>query len=160
MKQFYKENRVFSILMLIVAICVILIIGVMLKYFFFGNSSNPYGDRLKDEKKYKISDTEKKEIASNLETDEAIKKASVRVSVRTIYVNIEFNPGISLMEAESKAVTVLEKFSEKQMGYYDIEFILECEGNDQAEGFTIMGAKNVNGTNIVWNNNTPVSVEQ
>ncbi len=159
MKQFYKENRVFSILMIIVAICAILIIGVMLKYFFFGNSSSPYGDRLKDEKKYKLSSSEKKEITSSLESDEAIKSADVHSSVRTIYVTIEFNPGISLVEAEGKAVTVLEKFSEGQMGYYDIEFILKAESTGEAEGFTIMGAKNVNGTNIVWNNNTPPSVE-
>ncbi len=157
MKQFYKENRVFSILMLIVAICLIIMIGVALKYFFFGNSSSPYGDRLKDESKYKLSEKEEKEIVSSLESDETIKSASVRTSIRTIYVNIEFNPGISLLEAQGKAVSVLEKFSEGQMGYYDIEFILSSLSTDSADGFTIMGAKNVNGTNIVWNNNTPVS---
>lgn len=159
MKQFYKENRVFVILMAIVAICVILIIGVLLKYFFFGNSSSPYGDRLKDEKKYKLSEKEEKKIAADIENDETVKKASVRTSVRTIYVTIDFNPEITLVEAQSKAVTVLEKLNEGQLGYYDIEFILKKEATDSAEGFTIMGAKNVNGTNIVWNNNTPVTTE-
>lgn len=153
MKQFYKENRVFSILMLIVAVCLVLIIGVMLKYFFFGNSSSPYGDRLKDAKKYKISENSQKEIISSLESDEAIKKVDFHVSVRTIYITIDFNPGTVLVDAQSKAVAILEKFSEAQMGYYDIEFILKSEASENAEGFTIMGAKNVNGTNIVWNNN-------
>lgn len=158
MKQFYKENRVFVILMAIVAVCLILIIGVLLKYFFFGNSSSPYGDRLKDEKKYKLSEKEEKKIAADIENDETIKKATVRTSVRTIYVTIEFNSEITLVEAQSKAVTVLEKLDEGQLGYYDIEFILKKEATD-GEGFTIMGAKNVNGTNIVWNNNTPVTTE-
>ena len=159
MKQFYKENRVFAILMLIVGICLVLIIGVMLKYFFFGNSASPYGDRLKDEKKYKLSEKEQKEISSKLEEDETIQEANVHISVRTIYVSIKFNSGITLVEAEGKAAGSLELFSEKQMGYYDIEFILTSDGADGAEGFTIMGAKNVNGTNIVWNNNTPVTTE-
>ena len=48
MKQFYKENRVFSILMIVVAVCLLLIIGITLKYFIFGSSYSPYGDRLKD----------------------------------------------------------------------------------------------------------------
>lgn len=157
MKQFYKENRVFSILMIIVAICLILMMGVVLKYFIFGNSSTPYGDRLKDEKKYKISDDLKTDIKSTLESDDKIKKANVRVSVRTIYITMEFNTGVSLEEAQGKAVTALEKFSEDEMGYYDIEFILTEEKTADNEGFTIMGAKNVNGSNIVWNNNTKKS---
>ena len=159
MKQFYKENRVFSILMIVVAVCLLLIIGITLKYFIFGISSSPYGDRLKDEKKYKISDDLKTEVKSTLESDESIKKASVRVSVRTIYISMEFNTGVSLEEAKGKAVTALEKFSEDELGYYDVEFILTEESADNSEGFTIMGAKNVNGSNIVWNNNTPVTTE-
>lgn len=159
MKQFYKENRVFSILMIVVAVCLLLIIGITLKYFIFGSSSSPYGDRLKDEKKYKISDDLKTEVKSALESDESIKKASVRVSVRTIYISMEFNTGVSLEEAKGKAVTALEKFSEDELGYYDVEFILTEESADNSEGFTIMGAKNVNGSNIVWNNNTPVTTE-
>ena len=157
MKQFYKENRVFSILMIVVAVCLLLIIGITLKYFIFGSSSSPYG--LKDEKKYKISDDLKTEVKSTLESDESIKKASVRVSVRTIYISMEFNTGVSLEEAKGKAVTALEKFSEDELGYYDVEFILTEESADNSEGFTIMGAKNVNGSNIVWNNNTPVTTE-
>ena len=156
-KEFYNENRVFTILMGVVLICVILILAVMLKYFFFGNSSSPYGERLKDEKKYILSDKEQKSIASALEEDGDIKKSSVRISVRTIYVTIEFNEGVDLNTAKNKAVDALTKFSEKQMGYYDIEFILIEEHTDDNEGFKIMGAKNVNGTNIVWNNNNPVS---
>lgn len=159
MKQFYKENRVFSILMIVVAVCLLLIIGITLKYFIFGSSSSPYGDRLKDEKKYKISDDLKTEVKSTLESDESIKKASVRVSVRTIYISMEFNTGVSLEEAKGKAITALEKFSEDELGYYDVEFILTEESADNSEGFTIMGAKNVNGSNIVWNNNTPVTTE-
>ena len=159
MKQFYKENRVFSILMIVVAVCLLLIIGITLKYFIFGSSSSPYGDRLKDEKKYKISDDLKTEVKSTLESDESIKKASVRVSVRTIYISMEFNTGVSLEEAKGKAVTALEKFSEDELGYYDVEFILTEESADNSEGFTIMGAKNVNGSNIVWNNNTPVTTD-
>ena len=159
LKEFYNDNRVFTILMGVVIVCVILICIVMLKYFFFGNGSNPYGDRLKDEKKYAISDKLKQDISSSLESDETVKNASVKVVVRTVYISMEFNPGVALNDAQSKALTALEKFSEGQMGYYDIEFILTEESTSDSEGFKIMGAKNVNGSNIVWNNNNPITVE-
>ena len=158
-KEFYNENRVFTILMGIVIICVVLIASVMLKYFFFGNGSNPYGDRLKDAKKYAITDKLKNDITTSLESDEAIKNASIKVIVRTVYIQMEFNQGVALKDAEGKALSVLEKFSEGQMGYYDIEFILTEESTNDSEGFTIMGAKNVNGSNIVWNNNNPITIE-
>lgn len=157
LKNFYKENRVFSILMLVIIVCVILMAVIVLKNFVFSNGSNVYGDRLKDEKKYKISDKLQKEISSDLEKDEAIKNATVTIKVRTIYIQINYNSGIDLDSAKSKAVSVLEKFSEDELGYYDIEFILVSEAATDYEGFKIMGAKNVNGSNIVWNNNTPVS---
>lgn len=157
LKKFYKENRVFSILMGIVLLCVIIILFVVLKYFVFGNGKDVYGDRLKDVEKYEISDTLKKDVVSKLENDDTIKNAKVEVSVRTIYITITFNSGIDIIEAEGKAVNALENFSEDELGYYDIEFILTSESSDDYEGFNIMGAKNVNGSNIVWNNNTPVS---
>ena len=160
MKQFYKENRVFTILMIIVAICLLIIGGVMIKYFFFGNSSSPYGDRLKNVEKYKISDSKKKDIISKLEEDAIIENVEIRVSVRTIYIKMKFTAGSSLVEAQSKALPALEQFTEKEMGYYDIEFILTSDDTDDSEGFTIMGAKNVNGTNIIWNNNNTENQEQ
>ena len=47
----------------------------------------------------------------------------------------------------------------KSVGY-DIDFILTKEKSENDEGFTIMGAKNVNGSGLVWNNNTPIKDEE
>lgn len=154
LKQFYRENRVFSILMIVVIICVILMGWICLRYFVFGNSSSPYGNRLKDESKHKISENIKKEVTTTLEKDDHVSKATFRVSVRTIYVTVEFDAEASLDDAKKVAEESLEKFSEDIMGYYDIEYILTQAKKDDSEGFTLMGAKNVNGSNIVWNNNT------
>ncbi len=159
LKQFYNENRVFTILMGIVLFCILLMAFIILRYFVFSNGHSVYGDRLKDADKYEISDSLKEEVVSKLKEDESITDASVRVSVRTIYISIDFNSTISLDEAKGKAITALEQFGEDELGYYDVEFILSQESTDDTEGFIIMGAKNVNGTNIVWNNNTPVEDE-
>ena len=51
----------------------------------------------------------------------------------------------------------MEQFSDEEKAFYDIHFTLVCEKSETNDGFTIMGSKNVNGTNLIWNNNNPVS---
>ena len=43
--------------------------------------------------------------------------------------------------------------------FYDFEFTLKQNATEKTEGFLIMGAKNVNGSNLVWNNNNSTSEE-
>ena len=77
-----------------------------------------------------------------------------------IYINITFTDGISLVEAEGKAQATVELFSEKELKFYDINYTLIQKKSDNVEGFTIMGAKNVNGSGVVWNNNNPYTPEE
>ena len=89
-----------------------------------------------------------------------INSATFDVKGRVIYVTINFVGDTSLVEAQSKAAASLEQFSENLLSYYDIDFTLISEATENSEGFTIMGAKNVAGSGIVWNNNTPVESEE
>ena len=73
---------------------------------------------------------------------------------------IDFVGDTSLVEAQSKAAASLEQFSENLLSYYDINFTLTCGSTENSEGFTIMGARNVAGSGLVWNNNTPVESEE
>ena len=158
-KKLWKENRILFVLFLILVICFIAICFVVLSYFV-GTNKSVYGDRLKN--KVKISEKEKKEFIKSLEEDETIDKVTYRVGVRTIYITIKFNEKISLVEAESKAVTSLEKIKEKELKYYDVNFILlqDKVESDESKGFTMMGSSNVNGTGVVWSNNTKIVEEE
>lgn len=51
MKKVIKENRILFILAVIIIIALVLI-GVGLISYFYGNDTNSYGDRLKDKDKY------------------------------------------------------------------------------------------------------------
>ena len=73
------------------------------------------------------------------------------------YIRIAFEAGADLDTSKSIAVKSLEQFSEEEKKFYDVHFTLVSEKTDTNEGFTIMGAKNVNGTNLIWNNNNTVS---
>ena len=45
----------------------------------------------------------------------------------------------------------------KELEFYDINYTLLQSKTENSEGFTTMGTKNVNGSGLVWVNNTPIS---
>ena len=159
LKEIWGKYKILIVLGLILIICFIAILFVTVSYFF-GSGESVYGDRLEDIEDYPIEDTFVSEYIANLESDEMINSATFDVNGRVIYVTINFVGDTSLVEAQSKAAASLEQFSENLLSYYDINFTLICEATENSEGFTIMGAKNVAGSGIVWNNNTVVESEE
>ena len=159
LKEIWGKYKILIVLGLILIICFIAILFVTVSYFF-GSGESVYGDRLEDIEDYPIEDTFVSEYIANLESDEMINSATFDVKGRVIYVTINFVGDTSLVEAQSKAAASLEQFSENLLSYYDIDFTLLSEATENSEGFSIMGAKNVAGSGIVWNNNTPVESEE
>ena len=158
-KQLWNENRILFVLFIILIVCFIAICFVVMSYFV-GTNKSVYGDRLKN--KVKVSKTAEDEYVKDIEMDEMVDEATIRVGVRTIYITLKFNDKASLVEAESKAVASLEALSEDILSYYDINFILlqDTVAGDETKGFTLMGSSNVNGTGVVWSNNTEIIEEE
>ena len=159
LKEIWGKNKVLIVLGIILIICFIAILIVTFS-FFFGGSESVYGDRLDGIENYPIEDSFIDEYIANLESDEMINSATFDTKGRIIYVTIDFVGDTSLVEAQSKAAASLEQFSEETISYYDINFTLTSESTENSEGFTIMGARNVAGSGLVWNNNTPVESEE
>lgn len=159
LKEIWGKNKVLIVLGIILIICFIAILIVTFS-FFFGGSESVYGDRLDGIENYPIEDSFIDEYIANLESDEMINSATFDTKGRIIYVTMDFVGDTSLVEAQSKAAASLEQFSEETLSYYDINFTLTSESTENSEGFTIMGARNVAGSGLVWNNNTPVESEE
>ena len=165
LKKNWRENRVLFVLTVILIICLIMITVVGVKYFF-GSSKDKYGDRLEKSKKVGFSDKRANELAKKIAEDEQIEKCNVKLMGNTVYIDIKYVPGISLDDAKAKAEATLGEISEKEASVYDISYTLyqdkvePTEGNEGSPGFTIMGARNVKGTGLKWNNNTPIPVEE
>ena len=158
-KEFWGKNKVLIVLGIILIICFITILIVTFSYFF-GGSESVYGDRLDEIENYPIEDDFISEYIANLENDDLINSVTFDTKGRIIYVIIDFVGDTSLVEAQSKAAASLEQFNENILSYYDIMFTLTCAETENSEGFTIMGARNVAGSGLVWNNNTPVESEE
>lgn len=157
-KELWTKNKILWVFAFILIICLIAIMIVCIT-FFFGGSKTTYGDRLDEIDKHPISEKFITTYEEELEKEKSIKDVSLRTMGRVIYVRIEFVDDTSLVEAESKAAASIELFEEDTLSYYDINFTLICNASDNSEGFTIMGARNVSGSSVTWNNNTKVESE-
>lgn len=166
--KFYKEHRIFTILMSIVLVCLILIITVLIQVFHSGNGDK-YGTRLEEISKYgsNLVDTKSNEILSSRKSDfennmvntKKVKKADIQVTGRIVYITLQFEETVDLEEAKNVALKSLESFSDDEKSYFDFEFTLKKNTSDKVEGFLISGAHNKNGSGLVWNNNRDVTEE-
>ena len=154
-KKMWVENRVLFVLSIIVILCCFVILGVMVSYFF-GSSKSSYGDRLEGINEVKITDEVKNSFISGMKEDETITNVSFKNQGKIIYITLDFKSEVTLVEAQSKALASLMKFEQKYQDFYDFHYTLKSEKTENSEGYLIMGAKNVNGTGLVWNNNTEV----
>ncbi len=158
-KELWGKNKVLIVLGIILIVCLVTIICVGVS-FFFGGSETVYGDRLDDIENYPISEEFKSDYIASLLENEEVSDVTIDIKGRIVYVNIVFVGDTNLANAKSKAVTSLEKFSDELLSYYDINLTLTSKATENSEGFTIMGAKNVAGSGVVWNNNTPVESDE
>ena len=160
MKEFYRENRVLVILGGVVFICMIISTILLFKYFYFGNGNDKYGDRLEVIKDLEIKESRQDEIVAKIKENKLVKDAKIDIEGAIVDFTIYFNESVSLVEAESVAVGLLDEFSEEEKNTYDISFNLLEDKTETSEGFNMWGAKNARREKIAWNNNNPVSIKE
>ncbi len=154
MKKVIKENRILFILAVIILVSLVLI-GIGLISYFYGNDSSSYGDRLKDKDKYPISES----ISTDIEGlfTKGVKSTIVDIKGKIIYITMDVESGTSKIDAEGYAVKALEKFKEEELNYYDLQFLITCKDEEVSDGeskiFPIMGAKKARNSQIIWTNN-------
>ena len=154
-KKAWRENRVMFVLTIVVILCIIIILGVMFKYFM-GGSSSSYGDRLDNIANTPVTQEIQDNIKSKFVTD-AMDSVSIEIKGKIIYVIAKFKTGISLTEAQSKASESYNALTDDYKKLYDYNVTIVQDANESGGGFCLMGAKNINSGAFVWSNNTPVS---
>ena len=159
LKELWGNNKVLIVLGIILIICLIAIITVTFS-FFLGGNKGVYGDRLNGIDKHPVTNNIKSEYKTSLESEKSVTKVSIDTKGKIIYIIINFASDTSLEDAKNLAASSIEKLNEDILSFYDIDFTLKCEKSENSEGFTILGAKNVAGSGLVWNNNTPLESEE
>lgn len=159
LKELWGNNKVLIVLGIILIICLIAIITVTFS-FFLGGNKGVYGDRLNGIDKHPVTNNIKSEYKTSLESEKSVTRVSIDTKGKIIYIIINFASDTSLEDAKNLAASSIEKLNEDILSFYDIDFTLKCEKSENSEGFTILGAKNVAGSGLIWNNNTPLESEE
>ena len=82
MKKKLRQNKVLLVLAIILLICFAVILFVLFKYFYVGNNSNKYGDRLSDIESHKIHNTLESDL-NDLYKDSKMSLKSLKVNGNT-----------------------------------------------------------------------------
>lgn len=146
------NSKVFIALISILVICFILLGFGFYKYFYSGNSSTKYGDRLEGIEKHTLP----KDLTSKVEKIYAdntnVGKITTNVQGRIIYINMDFDEETKTDAAKELAVKALEAFEEDSLSYYDIQFIItESYDKESTEtGFPLFGSKSSTSLKVIW----------
>jgi len=157
-KDLWNNNRVMFVLATIVIICLVIICCVMIN-MFVGIHTSSYGDRLDNISDVPLKEEDKVSIENKLKENDVVSNVNIHTQGKIIYIRISFQ-NVSLERAKEIAGTTIENIKEEYQKLYDIHFTLTQTATETSPGFTIMGAKNINRTTIIWNNNTPIETEE
>ena len=153
LKKIWHENSVLVVLFLIIITCFVAISVVVITYFVgVGDSdTKKHGDRIVEKDKHPFDENMKNEIVNKIKENEKVIDVNIDLPVLTIFVGIKYDSKVSLEDAKSTTLDVLEYFSDDLKGYYDISFNIYADSTEKTEGYNIWGSHNVSGTGgIVW----------
>lgn len=153
-KKFLRENRVLVVLGLILFVCLI-VLAVLTIITFYGASKDPYGTRLDITKKVPLSAELLNKVKEDLQSDETVTEANVYLTGKIVYIDITFADDTKMDNAKKTAEIALSSFGEKELKVYDLHFTISSKNTkNKDDSYTLMGARNKNGSGkIVWNNN-------
>lgn len=151
MKKVIKENKVLFALALVIFISLIVIVIGLITYFY-STDGDKYGSRLKDIDKYPISKNIDEEIKSLYES--GVQDVKVNIHGKIIYIIMDVSDGASKWYARSLAEKALEKFSDEEKSYYDIQFMITCKtATEETTDYPQEGLKSSKNNHVVWTNN-------
>lgn len=143
----YLKNHIRLIIVLVIFIG--LVFGCFIAYnSIFVNNQSKYGSRLDGINEVKIDDKKKKEIKENIESLQITKSVSIRLSGKTINVMITVNDDIELDKAKETAGKILEKLSDEEKKFYDVQIFVSKDTDDAK--YPILGYKHHSKDYVNW----------
>lgn len=158
MKKFIRKNKTVLFLLAIILVSSVVAIGIMLRYFYYGDGTS----RTIAQNTMEISSSKLDEVKEALLAKEEVQEATVEIAPKSgiIVFRITFSDGYDLDKAKTVAAKTLESFSDEELALYDVTYTLISASSSKADGFKIMGSRNVAGSTLVWGNNNASTEEE
>lgn len=148
-KEFYKTNRIYCILMAVSILCLALIATLFVKYFIEQTKNNNYGNRLNGIDSVKIEEKHITEIEEQIKENKLVDKVSINVKGKIIYMNI-YVTGAKYEDVQNIAIKSLEYLKADEKDFYDINFSFAETEKSEESIFPIMGYRKSDATVITW----------
>ena len=146
MKRVFKKKRKIIIALLIL---IVMVIGLCIAYDkIFANNSGKYGNRLEGIEKVNVKPKQKKEIKKNIESLEISSKVEVYLTGRIVKTVATIKDDVELDKAKEIYTKLMEKLTDEQKKYFDIQVFLNKKGKD--ENFPTIGYKHHKKDNVSW----------
>lgn len=146
LKKFYKNNRIYCILMIVSAICLLILFISVLVYFIGQTRTSVYGHRLDEVKDYPV-ESELNNLKSALEGNTNVMSVSTDIRGKIVYVVLEVNKDMTNEDIQNMCSDSLTKLTDEQKGFYDVQYIVKREGLNP-----YLGSKSAHQTIIAWAN--------
>lgn len=154
MKKFYKENRVFVILMGVALVCLAIILALVTSYILNSSSKDPYGNRLDGMKDIKIKEKEVSTMESKILEKAKVQDASIELHGKRVSFIIDLENDATVEEAQNIAVSCLELLKEDYLNFYELHFSMtKSKLEESTKLFPMLGSKKAGTATISWSNN-------
>lgn len=151
LKQLYKENRVFTILMCISVTCLLLVVILFGYYLISSTSKSKYGTRLDGINDVKIDNENK--LENSIQKMDGVDEATVNVHGKIVYLDIKVNDDTSMDSVKAIADESLKLFEDDYLNYYDFHFMVTKDNEEQKE-FPALGYRKSGAKKVTWSHNT------
>lgn len=130
-----------------------LLFGIILVFFIIyfimpSIGDNNYGERLKDESKYKITSKQVDKVKDEVSELDGVKKVTYHKEGRVLNFTIELEDGVVIDTAKNYAGEIISRLSEKNLKYYDIQVFLDSKDDP----YPIIGYYPKGGSSFSWGN--------
>lgn len=155
MKKFYKENRVFVILMGVALVCIAIIVAIFAMYIINSSTTDKYGNRLDGIEDVKISSEKIGEMEEGVLAMAKVQDVSINVDGKTVKFIIDFDADATIVERQNAAISCLDFFEENYLNFYDLQFMItKSTVEESSSDDIIFGARKSGASTITWSNNT------
>lgn len=149
MKNFFKTHKKQC---MIGGIAFLVIFFLILIWLFIVPvfSNNKYGDRLDGIKEHKISSDTVKDIENSLKENDKVTDVTYNNEGRILDFIITVSNDMSTEDAKKLGDTILDKISDDDKKYYDIQILIDTE--EENDNYPIAGYKHKSEDNFTYGN--------
>ncbi len=148
-----KKQGIKIFIGIVVIVVLVLAIVAVKKMIFPDDSISLYGNRLDGIKDVPITDAKFKQMASTLKESASVVSVTYDISGRIINFTVDVKKDTDLITARALGDQIIKSFSDKELGFYDLQLFLTCSGDTKSELYPTIGYKHKTSVTFKWNAN-------